>query len=103
MEDALELAPSEARAPDPPEFEATVVDVGVSDEAVDMDPDVEDDEVEDDPESVEAGADLTDPDEDADEDDVVVRAELVSPDTRPLVILVRDWGASSTAETLTDV
>jgi len=76
-----------------------------------MDPDVVDDEVEDDPDSVEADADLTDPDDDADEvevedeveEDAVVRAELVSPDTRPLVILVRDWGVSSTAETLTDV
>ena len=82
-----------------------MVDVGLSDEAVDMDPDVVDDDVEDDPDSVEADADLTVPDDDVDEDeeDVVVRDELVSPDTRPLVILVRDWGVSSTAETLTDV
>ena len=100
------MAPSEARAPDPPdppEFEALVVDSGVSAEAVDMDPDVVDDDVEDDPDSVEAEADLTDPDEEEDEDEVLVRAELVSPDTRPLVILVRDWGDSSTAETFTEV
>ena len=82
-----------------PEDEATVVVVGVSAEAVVIVEEDVDDDVEDDPDSEAAAADLNAPDV----DDVDVRAELVSPDTSPLVSLVRDCGASSTAETFTDV
>ena len=93
--DFHDLLPAESE----PEDEATVVVVGVSAEAVVIVPDVVDDDVEDDPDSEAAEADLNAPDA----DDVDVRTELVSPDTSPLVSLVRDCGASSTAETFTDV